>query len=881
MLIAINNKIPCQIISSPTNLELICVRLLISNPITICVTYIPPNSPKVYCDDLFNFLLNCQAASDKLIILGDFNFPDIDWDTLSGHSPNSNQFCDMIFQANLSQLIDGPTHIHGNILDLLLTNMEDNIYQLQIFPDHLLLSDHYNITFQVSTCYTSSKSTSYLSFNYTKGDYQGLHQHLLLCDFTTCYLSHDIELVWSTIEHLIIDAMQLFIPVRKIHANQHPPWFNSDIRHNIKQLRTLRRRYKQHPTHHISCTINSLELTLQNKINAAKQSFEYNLINCHATTNNNKIFKYLKSIRKSNNVPSVIQFESSTANTDCAKANLFNQYFHSVFHNSSPFPDINDLPSIQDSLNSITITVADVYEALISLDVEKSPGADKISPRILCSCAEALCEPLHHLFSLSLRYATLPNCWKVHKIVPVFKAGDHNSANNYRPISLLSNTSKVLERIIYNKIINHISRHISSLQFGFSRNCSTLQQMLIFLDHIINNPLQSDVIYFDISKAFDTVSHSILLNKLWSIGITGVLWACYLTNRYQRVAINNCFSNLLPVISGVPQGSILGPLLFLVYINDMPDYICHSLLLIFADDTKCLKQIHTVNDRNALQEDIDSLFSWSRDSDLNFNLKKCVHLSFKHSIDTVYTLSDITIPCNTCHKDLGIILSSDLNWSDHYKSITARAYKVLGLIRRTILPNHSTTTMVKLYVSLVRSQLLYCTQIWRPHLMNDILTIERVQRRATKYILNDYTSCYKTRLLKLNLLPLMYMFELQDLLFAIKSIKFPTNQFNINNYIKFSTISTRSGASNKLKPPCHINNTSRHSYFHRIPYLWNAMPIFDLNKSFCTLKTILKQYLWDHFKSNFDINNNCTFHHSCPCSKCHLTRPPSSNFDCF
>ena len=180
----------------------------------------------------------------------------------------------------------------------------------------------------MSTCYTSSKSTSYLSFNYTKGDYQGLHQHLLLCDFTTCYLSHDIELVWSTIEHLIIDAMQLFIPVRKIHANEHPPWFNSDIRHNIKQLRTLRRRYKQHPTHHISCTINSLELTLQNKINAAKQSFEYNLINSHGTT---KIFKYLKSIRKSNNVPSLIQFESSTANTDCAKANLFNQYFHSVF----------------------------------------------------------------------------------------------------------------------------------------------------------------------------------------------------------------------------------------------------------------------------------------------------------------------------------------------------------------------------------------------------------------------------------------------------------------------------------------------------------------------------------------------------------------------
>ena len=138
----------------------------------------------------------------------------------------------------------------------------------------------------------------------------------------------------------------------------------------------------------------------------------------------------------------------------------------------------------------------------------------------------------------------------------------------------------------------------------------------------------------------------------------------------------------------------------------MPEYICHSLLLIFADDTKCLKHIHSITDHNTLQEDINSLFTWCQESDLNFNLKKCVHLSFKHNIDTTYTLSDITIPCNMCHKDLGIILSSGLRWNNHYKSITARAYKVLSLVRRTILPNHSTTTMVRLYVSLIRSQLL-------------------------------------------------------------------------------------------------------------------------------------------------------------------------------
>ena len=271
------------------------------------------------------------------------------------------------------------------------------------------------------------------------------------------------------------------------------------------------------------------------------------------------------------------------------------------------------------------------------------------------SCAGALCVPLHHLFSLSLRYATLPTSWKIHKIIPVFKAGDPNSVRNYRPISLLSNTSKVFERLIYNKTITHISKSISPFQFGFTKNCSTLQQLLVFIDRIVNIPLQTDIIYLDISKAFDTVSHGILLEKLWSIGITGVLWSWfknYLTNHYQRVSIKNCYSELLPVVSGVPQGSILGPLLFLVYINDMSSYIQHSQIFKFADD---INYISSISDQNILQEDIDALFTWSKDSDLNFNLKKFVHLSFKPKFNTTYNMSDTCIPRMVSHKNLGII----------------------------------------------------------------------------------------------------------------------------------------------------------------------------------------------------------------------------------
>ena len=291
----------------------------------------------------------------------------------------------------------------------------------------------------------SSKSTTYSTFNYSKRDYQGLCEYLLCCDFTPCYLSHDVEYIWHTIEHILMDAMHSFIPTNKVHSHQHPIWFNSEIRHSINRLRTLRRRHKRHPTQYISDMIDSLEKALQEKIPVAKLTFESELINTCASTNNNKIFKYLKSITKSNNIPSVMNLESLTANTDHSIASLFNQYFHSVYHDPSSFPNIDDLPSMHDSLSSITITAADVFEALVSLDVEKSPGMDKISSRVLQSCAEPLTEPLLHLFSQSLRYATLPTNWKVHKIVPIPKAGDPHSVKNYRPISLLSNTSKVFE----------------------------------------------------------------------------------------------------------------------------------------------------------------------------------------------------------------------------------------------------------------------------------------------------------------------------------------------------------------------------------------------------------------------------------------------------
>jgi len=334
VLIAVNDKISSLKLFSPANLEVLSVRLNLPNSVTVCTVYIPPNITTNYYKTLFGFLSNFASITDNLIILGDFNFPDIDWDSLIGHLPAPNQFCDLVFQSSLSQLVSVPTHNQGNILDLVLTNIENNISDLQVHSVPLLISDHLNITFSLSTCVMmSAKQTTYFTFNYREGDYQGLHD--LLCDFnfTPCYVIDDVEYIWH-----ITAGMELFIPVNKVHSDQHPVWFSSEITHCINRLRTLRRRYKWHPTYHISNTIDLLEKSLQDNISTAKQNYESHLINNFASINNNKLFKYLKSITRSNNNPPIIMnFDSSSASTDSDKANLFNKYFHSVFHDPCIF----------------------------------------------------------------------------------------------------------------------------------------------------------------------------------------------------------------------------------------------------------------------------------------------------------------------------------------------------------------------------------------------------------------------------------------------------------------------------------------------------------------------------------------------------------------
>ena len=410
-------------------------------------------------------------------------------------------------------------------------------------------------------------------------------------------------------------------------------------------------------------------------------------------------------------------------------------------------PDIVDQTT---NLSDIEFTESDIYRIMSTLDISKAKGIDGLGPNILKFCVDALYEPLFHLFRCTISQEQIPTEWRLHKITPLHKAGDINDVSNYRPISLLCTVSKVLEKLICEGCMDFLSGSISPFQFGFTKHRSSLQQMLLFYSEVfesLNSGIQTDVIFLDFAKAFDSVPHAELLFKLRQRGIGGKLWKwfmAYLANRMQCVCVEGVCSNFLPVKSGVPQGSLLGPLLFLIYINDLQPVTCRSRLYLFADNTKCHYPVTSLHDCQNMQDDLNSLSEWSQTWKLLFKHQKCTHLAI-HSgklIESTYCMNGNAIATKETHRDLGVVISSNCSWEPHHDHIIARAYRTLGLLRRIFHHVNSVQRKKQLYISLVQSQFLYCSPIWRPCLIKDIVKLERVQRKATKFILSNYSLDY-------------------------------------------------------------------------------------------------------------------------------------------
>jgi hypothetical protein len=445
--------------------------------------------------------------------------------------------------------------------------------------------------------------------------------------------------------------------------------------------------------------------------------------------------------------PQVMKHGNIEVTSDQEKAEAFNNFFGSVFTDINPMDPLPLVdPTENPLLHTITLSEEEVETALGNLDTSKAAGMDSIPTSMLKECKSTLKLPLTKLFNRSLREGKVPAGWKRAKICPVHKKGNKSEITNYRPISLLSITSKTLERCLYAKIIDELKPLISSAQHGFLAGRSTTTQLLECYDYIgreIDKSNQVDSILLDFSKAFDSVSHPHLLTKLTTFGICGPLldwFHSYLTGRTQVTMINGSKSQSIPVRSGVPQGSILGPLLFLLFINDMVMEIgpgTHAAL--YADDAKVYRKIDNIGDCASLQDDLEALVRWSDIWKLRFNADKCKVVRFSRKINPTrfaYNIEGTPLERVTSIKDLGLTVQDNLMWDQHIRSMVSKANQVLYFIKRAIGYHAPIKARTILYMSLVRSHLEYGSIIWAPTTRKNIELIERVQRRSTKYICN-------------------------------------------------------------------------------------------------------------------------------------------------
>ena len=495
-----------------------------------------------------------------------------------------------------------------------------------------------------------------------------------------------------------------------------------------------------------------------NEVRKSKRNFEHKLAQ-NIKSDSKSFYAYVRSKQKVRDKVGPLEDNAGNIITQgFLMAEELHMHFSSVFTredtSSIPVPDTKFKGSEGERLGQVVVTPEVVANKINNMKENKSPGVDGIAPKILKETVEQMCTPLAHLFNMSLQEGIVPFEWKEANIIPLFKKGSRNKSVNYRPVSLTSVICKLLETIIRDHMTDFLIKHklINPSQHGFLKAKSCLTNLLCFLEEItkwVDDGSPVDVIYLDFQKAFDKVPHQRLIRKLKSHGMGNSIinWIeHWLTDRRQRVVVDGEVSSWKSVLSGVPQGSVLGPILFLVYINDLEEGVTGKTLKFADDTTKLFRKVKEIGDRQNLQDDIDTLVKWSEKWQmlLNFGKCKCLHTG-QGNTGMNYEMGGTILSKTVKETYLGVTMNANMKVSEQCRIAASKGNQILGMIRRNITYKEK-SLIIPLYKAIVRPHLEYCIQAWNPHLRKDVDMLERIQRRATKVIpgLRDLT--YEERL---------------------------------------------------------------------------------------------------------------------------------------
>ena len=812
-------------------------------------------------------LLTDQALGqfDRILIAGDFNYPDIDWGSNTGlwtSDDNEKFIVQAINDAFLIQHVMKPTrHRAGeksNILDLVLTKDINDINHI----DHCTpidKSDHEVLKIFSTMPKQKEDKEQRVFLDYKRGNYVDFRQFIEQENWEAHLNEHDVENAWQTFVHKINNGITQFIPVVKVNPSKPKPmWTNIEVTKSIKKKHKLFKRYlESRNSIHYKEYVEMRNLASK-QIKKAKKSHETKIAQ-DSKTNPKAFWKYINSKKKCQQGISALKKEDGTYTTnDKEKADILDKLFSSVFtrENKEHIPSIPPGEKSQGIyLPDIIITEEAVEKKLATLDPCKTPGADNLHPRILKELSKSLAKPLALIFNKSLQNGKLPSDWKKANVTAIFKKGEKSEANNYRPVSLTSVVCKVMESFIRDSIQNFLEdlQLYSKCQHGFRRKKSCTTQLLEVMDdfsrfHDKNENF--DAIYLDFKKAFDSVPHIRLSRKLEAYGITGNLLSWiedFLADRTQKVKVGKEESQNSDVISGIPQGSVLGPTLFTVFINDLPECV-QSLCKIFADDTKVY---NLSSNKDQIQQDLNDIQEWSDKWQLPFNASKCKCLHFgKNNPNNVYYLKETPIACCEEEKDLGITFDTSLKFNEHICNITKKANQVLGLIKRNF-KYLDDKNLIKLYKALVRPHLEYGQSVWSPFLKKHKRSIENIQRRTTKLIHFLKNLTYEERLKALDLPSLHYRRLRGDLIQIYNLLKTKDTNEEYKYFFEIKENNTR-GHNLKLNKEHCRTDIRKNSFALRNINVWNNLRHETVNaKNVNEFKNLIDKEL-SHLKFTYE-----------------------------
>ena len=835
---------------------------------------------------LDEFLHNTGALRLKSFIFLDSNINLLNIE----RNQQAIDYLQTIHTNSFIQTIGKATRIYNNtysLIDHVLSNSHDKVRTGVIITD---ISDHF-ITFTKCASITHKTNNPIKkSRDFSHKNMTSFKEYLYKNNWLSVLSTDDVNLAYENFSDIFLSGFNLCFPIRTTKFNKNYNKINDFMTKGLLISRSTKNalhklallnndqasqlKYKQYRNLYNKCLRLSKMLYYEQNLKKFK-------------TNPKKTWELLNEItgrRSYKSTISEITFQNDTISDPKKIANSFNNYFTSIgseIADSVPFidadPNVN-LPEIEENITfDIGYTSPNhVLDIIKSLPQKNSVDLTGISSKLLKFVAYQVSSPLSHIFSLSLEQGIFPDKLKICRTVPIHKAGDTNNIDNYRPISLVSTISKILEKMVATKLTNYLQIHklISPWQFDFQKNLST-ELNLIHVTNYIGNALNNGEfcigIFFDLKKAFDVVQHNILIAKLEKFGIknTNLSWfKSYLSNRKQIVDINNTFSDEKSVTCSVLQGSILGPILFLCFINDFPLSTILKVFM-FADDTTCLIAGKNLNDLITLaNNEIHKMALWYRTNKMVVNTSKTKFIIFHSKGKKIKNITNLVYNSNEhgnndaklinnierisnlsenkhdrFYKLLGIYFDEHLNFSRHIENTCAKLSKALFLIRRA--KNFLTPKALKsLYYALFHPHLLYCINITGCASASNINKITLLQKKAIRILTGaNYTDHTEPLFKALNIAPFYNLLKEATLVFMHK-IFYNDAHFSFNNvWSKNSDRQIFTQLRNKddfYLPPVNLE------LFRKIPLYsfakaWNELGDIKFQRNLFTFKNELKQ----------------------------------------